>query len=48
MRHCNGCAHETKGKGAGRLEQFFRDIGAEKTYRDAILGEMGRNFSITQ
>jgi hypothetical protein len=30
------------------MEQFFGNIGAEKTYRRAILGEMGRNFSITQ
>jgi hypothetical protein len=30
------------------MEQFFRDIGAEKTYWDAILGETGRDFSIAQ
>jgi hypothetical protein len=30
------------------MEQFFGDIGTEKTYRGAILGEMERKFSITQ
>jgi len=41
MGHLGGSAHEAKGKGAGSMNEFFRDKRTEKADWDAILREMG-------
>jgi hypothetical protein len=47
MRHLDRGSHETKGKGTGRVDEFFRDIGTEKTNGVTILGEMGDDVWIS-
>jgi hypothetical protein len=46
MRDPHGRAHEPNGKGSCRVKEFFRDIRAEKTDGDTVLGEMGGDFPI--
>jgi hypothetical protein len=47
MGHLDGCAHETKGKSAGSMDEFFRNMGTEKTDRNTVLRERRGDFSIS-
>ena len=47
MRHLDGPPHQTEGKGTRRMDQFFRDIGTEKTNGITILGKMGSDFLVS-
>jgi hypothetical protein len=46
MGHLDGRAHETKRKSAGSMDEFFRNMGTEKTDRNLVLGEKRGDFSI--
>jgi hypothetical protein len=47
MGHPDGCAHETKRKSAGSMDEFFRNMGTEKTDRNLVLWERRRDLSIS-
>jgi hypothetical protein len=39
MGHLDGCSHKTKGNSTGSMDELFRNIGAEKTNGNTILGK---------
>jgi hypothetical protein len=47
MGHPDGCAHETKRKSAGSMDEFFWNMGTEKPDRNPVLGERRGDFSIS-
>jgi hypothetical protein len=47
MGHLDGCAHEAERKSTSSMNEFFRDIGAEKADRHTILGETGSDFTVS-
>jgi hypothetical protein len=47
MGHLNGGVHETKGKGARSMDEFFGNMGTEKPDRSTVLLERRGDFSIS-
>jgi hypothetical protein len=47
MGHLNGGVHETKGKSARSMDEFFRNMGTEKADRNTLPGERRGDFSIS-
>jgi len=46
MGHLDGCAHETKRKSPGSMNEFFRNKGTEKTNGSTIPWKMGSYFRV--
>jgi hypothetical protein len=47
MRHLDGCTHKTEGKSPCRMNEFFRNIGTEKTDWGTVLGEKGNYLPVS-
>ena len=47
MGHLDGRAHETKGKSAGSMDEFLRNMRAEKPDRNTVFWERREDFAIS-
>jgi hypothetical protein len=45
--HLDGRTHETNRKGSGSVDEFFRNVGTEKTDGNTILGETRSHFRVS-